>query len=90
MSEFTIVLEYMTRVKLPTSDTFIPGNRSGDVIEADNIDGAWELARKKYYIDNPEIDIQIVDIVPGNVEVVTPEPKQPEQPEQAVSEDVKD
>jgi hypothetical protein len=52
-------------------DRLEPQTRVGDVIEAENMDEAWALARAKYYLPDPKgmMKIQIVNIVPGNVEV---------------------
>jgi hypothetical protein len=83
MSEFTIILEHMAIRKAKNSpDRLLPQTRSGDVIEADDIDHAWVLARKKYYAGQRESLIQINNIVPGSVEV-DPEIPEPEIPEGA-------
>jgi hypothetical protein len=78
MAEFTIIVDHMIEAKSGRNnpDRLVPETRTGDVIEAENIDDAWVLARKKYYSPDPRFGMmQIVNIVPGNVEVdprVTP------------------
>jgi hypothetical protein len=71
MSEFTIIVEHMVEKSGRRSGSryLIADARMGDVIEANDIDHAWTLARQKYYLGKPRSMMQIVDIVPGNIEV---------------------
>jgi hypothetical protein len=77
MAEFTIILEHIVEVQVALSTQLVMQDRFGDVIEAEDVDHAWELARQKYYADQLDTNIQIADVVSGNVEVKMPEVKQP-------------
>jgi hypothetical protein len=73
MSEFTIILEHMVEVMARDATFLAAESRSGDLIEAQDVHEAWQIALKKYHMDASKQNMQIVDIVPGIVEVKMPE-----------------
>src|SRR6516162_10054957 len=67
MSQFTITLETVSSVDRQNHRSpLVQSEPWDDVIEAKDIDDAWEIAREKYYISlSASPDTQIVDIVGG-------------------------
>jgi hypothetical protein len=100
MAEFTIILERMEMVINENHAYLEAQDRSGDAIEAKDIHEAWQIALKKYHMDASKQNMQIVDIVPGVVEVkmpeyvpqaapeLTPEPEPEPESESATDEEV--
>jgi hypothetical protein len=64
MAVFTVILETAPRI---TGDEFFvpPSFHSTDIIEASDIDDAWEKARQKWYIKNPLSGLEIAGIKAG-------------------------
>jgi len=67
MSQFTITLETVSSVDRQNHRSpLVQSEPWYDVIEAQDIDDAWEIARGKYYISlSASPDTQIVDVVEG-------------------------
>ena len=67
MSQFTITLETVSSVDRQNHRSpLVQSEPWYDVIQAQDIDDAWEIARGKYYISlSASPDTQIVDVVEG-------------------------
>jgi hypothetical protein len=63
--QFSVILEDEPTVVPPFLGLFPakPETRRTETIEANDIEVAWEQARRKWYINNADSKVQIVDIV---------------------------
>jgi hypothetical protein len=63
MATFTVILETAPRMR----DKFFvpPSFHSTDIIEATDIDDAWEKARQKWYLKEPPSGLEIAGIKAG-------------------------
>ena len=69
MGMYTIIIETATHVGNREGGTALQlSDRRTDIIEAKNIDEAWDVGRMKYYVaPTGEGEVQIVDILAGEV-----------------------